>query len=62
MYSIISGVIMAGAGGATLWYCLPRNGVVHPLMKRPLMDFTIPIAIVSGVSIGIALIIVGIAG
>ena len=59
MYSIISGVIVFGGGGAGLWYFMPSNGQVHPLAKRPLLDSLIPIAIVTALALGVALIIAG---
>lgn len=59
MFSIISGVIVFGGGGAGLWYFMPSNGQVHPLAKRPLLDSLIPIAIVTALALGVALIIAG---
>jgi hypothetical protein len=60
MLSIISGVVVAGGGGASLWYFKPRNGQVHPLAIKPLLDSLIPIAIVSALAIGVALIVAGV--
>jgi hypothetical protein len=60
MLSILSGAVMAGGGGASLWYLRPRNGQVHPLAARPLLDTLIPIAIVSAVAIGVALMVAGV--
>ena len=60
MFSIISGVIVAGGGGAGLWYFKPRNGQVHPLTVKPLLDSLIPIAIVTALAIGVALIVAGV--
>lgn len=60
MFSIISGLIVAGGGGAGLWYFMPSNGEVHPLAKKPLLDSLIPIAIVTALAIGVAMIIAGI--
>jgi hypothetical protein len=62
MFSIISGVIVAGGGGASLWYFRPRNGQMHPLAAKPFLDSTIPIAIVSALAIGLALIVAGVVG
>ncbi len=42
--SIISGLIVVGGGGASLWYFMPRNGQVHRLARAPLLDSLIPIA------------------
>jgi hypothetical protein len=60
MISVISGVIVAGGGVAGLWYCKPRNGQVHPLATKPLLDSLIPILIVSAFAIGIALVVAGV--
>jgi hypothetical protein len=59
MLSIVSGVVVFGAGGAGLWYFSPRNGVPHPVATRPLLDSLVPIAIVSALAIGIAMIVAG---
>ena len=60
MVSVISGLIIGGAGGAALWYLKPRNGVVHPLVVKPLLDSLIPIGIVTALGFGIALIVAGV--
>ena len=59
MISIVSGLVVFGAGAAGLWYFLPTNGRVHPLAKKPFLDSLIPIAIVTALAIGTALIIAG---
>lgn len=61
MIGLISGVVVTGAGGATLWYFMPSNGRVHPITVKPLLDSLIPIAIVSTLGIGLAMIVAGIA-
>jgi hypothetical protein len=61
MLSVISGLVVGGAGGAALWYLKPRNGVVNPLVVKPWLDFMIPIGIVSALGFGIALIVAGLA-
>ncbi len=61
MLSIISGIVVAGGGGAGLWYMMPRGGVIHPLAKKPLLDSLIPIAIVAALAVGVALIVAGFA-
>ena len=43
MISILSGIVVTGAGGASLWYFMPHNGVIHPLARKPLIDAFIPI-------------------
>jgi len=55
----LSGVCVFAAGGATLWYMMPTNAQAHPLARKPLLDSLIPIAIVSALAIGSALIISG---
>ena len=62
MISIISGIVVGGAGGAGLWYFMPHNGKVHRLAAMPLLDSLIPIGIVSAFAIGAALIIAGAVG
>lgn len=58
--SVLSGFGVFAAGGAALWYMMPTNGQVHPLARKPLLDSLIPIAIISALAIGVALIISGI--
>ena len=60
MISIIFGFGVFAAGGGALWYMMPTNGHVHPLARKPLLDSLIPIAIISALAIGVALIISGI--
>ena len=62
MLSLMSGLVVTGAGGATLWYCLPRGGKVNPIIKKPMMDFFIPIVIVTCAALGGALIVAGLVG
>lgn len=59
MISIISGLVVTGAGVGTLWYCLPTKGVPAAITRKPMLDTIIPIVIVSALSIGVALIIAG---
>ena len=59
MLNIISGAVVFGGGSVGLWYFMPTNGEVHPLAKKPLLDSLIPIAIVSALAVGVALIIAG---
>ncbi len=62
MLSIISGAIVAGGGGGGLWYFMPNKGQPHRLTVIPLLDSLIPIAIVTALAIGVALIVAGVAG
>ncbi len=61
MLSIFSGLVVGGAGSAALWYLKPRNGIVNPLIEKPWLDFMIPVAIVTAIGFGIALIVAGVA-
>jgi hypothetical protein len=59
MYSVLSGLIIAGAGAVGLWYAVPHNGQVRAFAKKPFIDSLVPIAIVSALAIGVALIVAG---
>lgn len=60
MISLLSGIVVTGAGGASLWYFMPRNGQPHRLARAPMLDSMIPIGIVSALAVGIALIVAGV--
>ena len=60
MFSIISGLVLTGGGGASLWYLRPQSGQPHPLTRLPLLDSLIPIGIVAAFAIGIAMIVAGV--
>lgn len=55
-------MIVAGAGVGALWYCKPRNGQVHPLVTKPLLDWLIPVLIITAFAIGGSLVISGVVG
>ncbi len=57
MISFLSGIAMTGASGASLWFLMPHNGVVHPLSRKPVLSALIPIGIVSALAFGVALIV-----
>lgn len=61
MLSVISGLIVASAGASGIWYFAPRNGVIHPLAKKPLLDSLIPIGIICALAVGLSLIVTGLA-
>jgi hypothetical protein len=59
MISLISGLGVVGGSVAALRYFMPRNGIPHSLTIKPLLDSLIPICIVTGITIGGALIVAG---
>ena len=60
MFSVISGVIVTGAGVGGLWYCRPHNGQLNPLVAKKVFDWLIPILIVTALAIGVALVVSGV--
>jgi hypothetical protein len=60
MLHFVSGLVIAGGGAAGLWYCRPRNGQVNPLAVKPVLDWLIPICIVTALALGSALIVSGV--
>ena len=61
MLAVISGLVVGGAGGATLWYLKARDGVIHPLLKRKWLEAPIAIGIATSIAFGIALVVSGLA-
>lgn len=60
MLTVVSGLVAFGAGGTGLWYFKPRDGVAHAIVTTPLLDTLVPIAIVSLMAIGAALVVAGV--
>jgi hypothetical protein len=60
MISVLSGIVVAGAGIGCLWYCKPYNGQVQWFVKAPVLDWLIPTVIVSVLAIGVALVVSGV--
>ncbi len=61
MLSVISGLVVGGAGGATLWCLRARNGAIHPLIQNPWLEAPIAIGIAAAIAFGIALVASGLA-
>ena len=57
MFQFASGLVVASSGAAGLWYCLPRSGKVHPLVVMPVLDWLLPVAIVSALTLGTAMVV-----
>jgi hypothetical protein len=55
MLSFISGLIIAAGGVAGLWAYRPRNGVVHPVAVMPVLEWALPIAIITALALGLGL-------
>jgi hypothetical protein len=62
MFSVISGVIVTGAGVGGLWYCRPHNGKPNWLVTMKVFDWLIPILIVTALALGVALVVAGVMG
>jgi hypothetical protein len=59
MWSVVSGVVVMGLGLGGFWYLRPQNGVVRPIMVKPVYDYMIPIGLLGIIAIGIAMIFTG---
>ena len=62
MLSVVSGAILVAAPGASFWYLLPRNGVVHLLVRNSDVGSMVTIGIMGAMSLGIALLFDGLFG
>jgi len=56
MLNVVSGAALVAASGGSFWYFMPRDGVVHPLAKKPFFDSMITIAIMTLLVVGFGLI------
>lgn len=57
MLSLLFGAAILGASACVLWYFMPDKGKLHPLAKKAVLDTVIPVCIVSGLGLGVALIV-----
>lgn len=62
MLSILSGLVVAGAGFVGFWYAKPRNGQVQWYVEAPILEWLIPIALIGILSVGFGLVLSGITG
>jgi hypothetical protein len=56
----IIGIVFIIVSGASFWRLLPTNGKIHRLATAPFLESIIPICIVAGFAIGVALVFAGI--
>jgi len=54
------GIVFMIASGAAFWQLLPTNGRIHWLATAPFLESIIPLCIVSGFAIGLALVFAGV--
>ena len=59
MISVMSGLVVIGAGSSGFWYLRARDGHAHPLALMPVLDWLLPTALVGLLAFGTALIISG---
>jgi len=62
MFSVIIGAVMVVGSSVCFWYLLPRNGQVNPLVRNSDVGSMATIAIMSTLTIGIAILWGGLAG
>jgi hypothetical protein len=55
-----AGVILVLASAAALWFFLPKRGQSNALLRLPLMQSLVPLAIVTGFALGVTMAISGI--
>jgi hypothetical protein len=59
---ILSGLALMVLGSGGFWYFLPRDGAVHPLVKKPFFDSFVTIAIMTTLFVGLSLIAEAVVG
>lgn len=52
----ILGIVIAGASAWTFWYLLPRDGKVHWVVTAPVIESILPLGLISGFALGVAMI------
>jgi hypothetical protein len=55
-----AGVTLVVASAAALWFFLPKRGQSNPILRLPLMQSLVPLAIVTGLALGATMAISGI--
>jgi hypothetical protein len=59
---IVAGIVVLGLTATVFGYFCPRKGQTHPWVTLPILDSVIPLALLSGVAFGGALLLSGIIG
>jgi hypothetical protein len=54
------GLILVAASIVALWFFFPKGGRPNPLLRLPLMESLVPLAIVSAIALGATMAISGI--
>jgi hypothetical protein len=54
------GIVFIIASGTALWRLLPTDGKRHRLATAPFLESIIPIGIVAGFAVGVALVLAGV--
>jgi hypothetical protein len=62
MISVLSGIVVTGAGIGGIWYCKPQDGRIQWFIEAPVLDWLIPTVIVSALATGVALVVAGAVG
>ena len=62
MIAIVSGVVLVVVSCAAFWYLLPRNGQVHPFVQNSDVGSMVTITIMTGITIGLAIMFGGAVG
>jgi hypothetical protein len=60
VWEIVAGIIVLGLIATAFWYFLPREGQTHPWVTLPFFESLIPLALLSGLALGGALLLAGI--
>lgn len=52
----VLGVLIVGLSAWSIWYFLPRDGKVHWVVTAPLLEWLLPLGIITGFSMGILMV------
>jgi hypothetical protein len=60
VWEIVAGIVVLSLTATALWYLLPQKGETHPWVTLPFFESVIPLALLSGIASGGALLLAGI--